>query len=129
MSVSLLEAAECSAVYQARKESAAKIAHREKIIEYFQKRMDELGIQILVGGIVRLRMSASTFQLHKMYQDHITFNFKALLRMLHKAQANWLRCSLSTIQLHLEDDFEMFFSAAIIGKVLGSRHNVNFEDA
>jgi len=46
--VSLLEVAECAAAYQARKESAAKIAHREKIIEYFEKRVDELGIQIVV---------------------------------------------------------------------------------
>jgi len=47
-SLSLKEVAECTAVYQPQKESAAKIVHREKIIEYFQKRIDELGIQIMV---------------------------------------------------------------------------------
>ena len=47
-SLSLKEVAEFTAVYQPKKESAAKIVHRGKIIEHFQKRLDELGIQIMV---------------------------------------------------------------------------------
>ena len=46
--VSLEEVAECTAVYQARKESVGKIARREKIVEYFKKRVDELGIDIVL---------------------------------------------------------------------------------
>ena len=50
--VSLQEVADYAAeAYQPgkeRKESAAKIAHREKIILYFKKRVEELGINILV---------------------------------------------------------------------------------
>ena len=46
--VSLKEVAECNAEFQARREPAAKIAHKEKIIEYFERRVDELGIQIMV---------------------------------------------------------------------------------
>ena len=46
--VSLEEVAECTAVYQARKESVGKIARREKIVEHFKKRVDELGIDIVL---------------------------------------------------------------------------------
>ena len=46
--VSLEEVAECTAVYQARKESVGKIARREKIVEHFKKRVDELGIDIVI---------------------------------------------------------------------------------
>ena len=46
--VSLEEVAECTAVYQVRKESVGKIARREKIVEHFKKRVDELGIDIVL---------------------------------------------------------------------------------
>jgi len=46
--VSLEEVAECTAVFQARKESVGKIARREKIIEHFKKKVDELGIDIVL---------------------------------------------------------------------------------
>jgi len=46
--VSLEEVAECTAVYQARKESAGKIARREKIVEHFKKRIEELGIDVVL---------------------------------------------------------------------------------
>jgi len=46
--VSLQEVAEFTAVFQVRKEPAAKIVHREKIVEYFQKRIEELGINFVV---------------------------------------------------------------------------------
>ena len=46
--VSLQEVAECTEVYQARKEPPAKIVRREKIVEYFSQRVEELGINIVV---------------------------------------------------------------------------------
>ena len=48
VAVSLEEVAECTAVFQVRKESVGKIARREKIIERFKKRVDELGIDIVL---------------------------------------------------------------------------------
>ena len=47
-SVSLQEVAECAAGYQAGKEPPAKIVRREKIIEYFSRRVQELGINVVV---------------------------------------------------------------------------------
>ena len=47
-SVSLQEVAECTEVYQARKEPPAKIVRREKIVEYFSQRVEELGINVVV---------------------------------------------------------------------------------
>ena len=46
--VSLEEVAECTVVYQPRNNSAAKISRRGKIMEYFNKRVDELGINIVI---------------------------------------------------------------------------------
>ena len=46
--MSLQEVAEFTAVFQVRKEPPAKIVHREKIVEYFQKRMEELEINVVV---------------------------------------------------------------------------------
>ena len=46
--VSLQEVAECTAVYQAKKESPAKTVRREKIIEYFKKRVEEMGLNVVV---------------------------------------------------------------------------------
>ena len=46
--VSLQEVAECSVVYQAKKEHLARTVHKEKVIEYFKKRVEELGITVVV---------------------------------------------------------------------------------
>ena len=46
--VSLQEVAECSAVIQAKREPLARTVHREKVIEHFKKRAEELGITVVV---------------------------------------------------------------------------------
>ena len=45
---SLQEVAECAAEGKERKESSARVAHREKLVLLFKKRADELGIKIVV---------------------------------------------------------------------------------